>query len=159
MGMVEKIDDFVVDRVFQPLADQISDWGSTCNRVGMSLAMGVMVISVAQFFVAPVAWNLVCVMLLSPSCLWIYFKHQDYEAKDDAETVPRDRLDHCHTRVILLLIVAYSVYNAALVSSEPVLPMTLRIGGGFMFFAAFCFLACVRNPPRQRFTKMAHDSI
>jgi hypothetical protein len=154
--MIREIDDFVVDRIYQPIADMLSDCGSSGYKAGMSLAVGALVVSFVSFCLVPIPSSGVILVLTIPACHLMYQQNSHNENAQEG-TIPSDRLHYASVRVFVMFLFFFSIVQSA-GKGFSVTALLHHAATAFMICSMY-FAACVRNPPRRRFTRLAEDSV
>lgn len=147
---MRRIDDFMIDRVFQPIADRLEVW-TNCYALAAFLATGSIVCYLVVFFLPPFDPVLRCVLVLLCLCAFSNLRHcHDLERRLATNTVPPDRVTYWHWRLLALALVAENTMFAFMPSTT----------GAKIYSVSWCawtcslyFCACQRRPPRREVSR------
>lgn len=140
------IDGFLIDRVFQPLADRLARWVS-CYGIAAFLLTGFMLYHVAFYVYREEMVGLCLTALWLPGLTW---RAYDLDRNPPLGVLPAERITRYASRCgNLLLILPITVLELCASSS---LFETINQVGWLILIPAECFMACRANPPAQRRT-------
>jgi hypothetical protein len=140
-------DDFLIDRVYQPVADRLAGWIS-CYGIAAFLLTGFAISRIVYLVHNGSEW---WYWLLS---LWIFLAVADAHSQDRAtptNVVPNERIRtlSCFNRLMLTLIAFMAVTGFL---NYDVWQWVENVGW-FGAWVAFYFLACRRMPPKPKRVK------
>jgi len=147
---MRRIDDFMVDRVFQPIADRLEVW-KNCYGLAAFLATGSIACYLVAFFYPP--FNKIsvrCVLVILCVCSLSSVRNcHNLERRLATNVVSPDRIAYLPWRMVALVI---NVQNTMFAVSGTV--------GGKIYFVAWLaytcsiyFCACQRRPPRREVSR------
>ena len=141
--MLRRLDDFLIDRVFQKIADAAARWVS-CYGIAAFLLTGAGLMKVADYSVNRDWFGLAFLSLWAPG---IAYRAYQLDAKASASVLPPDRVGAMGWRLwsvatnpldLLCLLTAQTWWDYP------------RFGAWFLVTPALYFMACRRNPPKEK---------
>lgn len=148
---MRQIDDFLIDRGFQPVADWLSRWVS-CHALAAFLMTGG-VLGLMAGFLAMGYWVSIAMSgLWMPMRVWEAYQRA---AAPPSDVLPIERISWIWLRLPLLTLQTAGV---------PLHVLSIRLGdywwsavmaGWWLFTVGLYFLACRRNPPRVARARVA----
>lgn len=139
---MRKIDDFLIDRAFQPAADWLEPRIS-CYGIAAFLATGSTVAYIASF-TDGATW---VVMLLAAMNLPNIIRFHRLDEKAITDVAPAIRVVNAFWRLVAVSFVAFDV--TCWVTRTWPLNVYLSDSGWMLYTAASYFSACRRHPPRR----------
>lgn len=154
--MLSRLDDFLIDRCAQPVADRLAA-RATPMGIGASLLLGSAVLEVGRIWARHLAGtNSGVDYAMGGAFLAILFALRARYVREDGAAplgvMPAERLAGRVVRVPLLVCLPLGIlWHAVLwTGSDISLPSVLSQGSYMLETAAFYFGACRRNPPKPR---------
>lgn len=146
-----KLDDFLLDRAFQPVTDRLMGKPSAFD-VGMSLEMGAVVLEMAAdcvlFAAGWLTWNAALWDGFSCACgIWLYvFMGRQRHLVRPGVYNPL-RFMYRSLRLLALMFAVWSAVDAAMQTGRGALAYALSALSNIAFVAGMYFVSCQPRPP------------
>lgn len=159
--MIRKFDDYIFDRIFQPIADWLSDIGTSCYKVAQQTIMGAAIFFIINTVVRTndgqggVLLSVSTILLLF-ACAVLYMRIGGYENKPEG-TVPIERLEWLPHRIFVICMVLYIIFGTSLTERSSLAIMASATADILLLISMY-LMACVKNPPRKTFNRMVYNT-
>lgn len=149
-GMIQKIDDYLIDLVFQPISDRLARWVS-CYEIAQFLLVGssLIFVSVTIYYEAFLGGALTV-----PWAIFLYWRASKLQNTPINNVLPIERAEFCMFRVCL--IISEPVWLILFYTSTSYY-LLVRELGWIIIIVALYFMACRRNPPKPKAVKATWD--
>jgi hypothetical protein len=149
-----RFDEFLLDRVFQPLTDRLSDKPSAFD-VGISLELGAVVLElaadVALYSIGRLSWSAGLWDGFSCACgMWFYVFMVRQRHLVRAGAMNPLRLMYRSMRLLALGFAIWSVFTALTSHGDDALSYALNAASNFAFVAGMYLISCQPRPPGWR---------
>lgn len=143
---MRRLDDFIIDRVFQPIADRLARYWS-CYAIAAFILTG-FDLEHAAFYIykEDYVWIAVAAMWLAP----MTYRAYQLESQPVRNVLPLERIQFLALR---LLNAAFTPFVLLAVFLLPVGIRTIDDIGWAAMVVALYLMACRKNPPRQQRAK------
>ena len=150
MNVLKRLDNFIIDRVAQPLVNWAEPWTSP-RAIAASMIMGFAVLSICRFYLQSVAGTFglqkaVLSAFLLAACAVNYV----WAVYAPAVLISTLRVQPLQIVLRLLLIAAIVVIDIPVLVIEVSKDNVLTLLGSFLFGGSLYVLACSPPPPRRR---------
>lgn len=145
MSVVSAVDDFMIDRVFQPVADWLGRWVTPCEAAEFLLIGNVLARIVTATFSETISWWFVAIVL--PIDVGLIFVARYYNRTDRLGMMPRARLTMDWWRLGSLPFAVLSIITIAPHFAVPLVSETARDIANIALCCAVFLMSCRRNPP------------
>lgn len=144
--MIRYIDDTLIDRVFQPVADRCAQHAS-CYALAAFLLTGCGLAALASAVVADGTLYR-CLNLIIVPCIAVVLVRANYlDRAPPSDVMPIERIQYVNWRTANLFI---AILDLESVVGTPTLRIALNAAMWLLLTAAMFFMACRRLPPAAR---------
>ncbi len=145
--MIRRIDDFLIDRVFQPVADVSSRWCS-CYGIAAFLFTGFALEQfVYRFYLRDWLWMALGLTWI-PKRVWDAYKA---ELRPIRDVMPIDRISNFIVRVVFVVFLIPTTV-IAVAEAKDAMKTVAEISWIFLIIGEY-FMACRPRPPRRNLAK------
>jgi len=149
------IDDFIIDRIFQPISDTLASLVS-CYAIGAFLMTGGLMFSFAWDVQAQHWVNLFFDVTFGP--LYLYWAHR-MQNEPIRNVMPTNRIALLPVRIFLVVLCLFGSIPAIVINlAQGIWIEATHNFSGICMTAAFYFLACRRLPPTRRASSYARQA-
>jgi hypothetical protein len=146
MNILHTIDDWIIDRAFQPISDRLARYMS-CYGIAAFLLTGVILSNLA-YAVHDYSW--VTLVILPVWSLPLLIEAYHHDAAPVSNVLPIFRIKYFFWRMIQLVLIPNNILLA--ITSSDVWD-SQRWAAWTIVTAVLYFMACRRNPPKPRRAK------
>jgi hypothetical protein len=141
--MMRRVDNFLIDRAFQPLADTMARWVS-CYGIAAFMLTGVFLAKASDYVVNRDYFPLVLMLIYLP---FVTLRAYQLDAEPERSVLPPERATMFWFRMFSLLTNPLDVLAVAMAVNWW---DRIRFGAWLLLTPALYFMACRRNPPKPR---------
>ncbi len=143
---MRRLDDFLIDRVFQPVADALARWIS-CYGLAAFLLTGAVLAMITAIALSPDVRSVGVVLL---SVVWVVrlIEAHQLDQRASSDVLPAERIRDVYWRPAYLAVVVYDLMVEIFSLSD--LRDLMFNQGWLLNTLAVYFMACRKQPPKQR---------
>ncbi len=152
---MRRIDDFLIDRVFQPVADALARWAS-CYGIAAFLLTGAILAMITAIALAPDVRSVGAVLL---SVLWVVrlIEAHRLDRRASSDVLPAERIRDVYWRPAYIAFVVCDLMAETFGLSD--LRDLVFNQGWLLNTLAVYFMACRKQPPKQRRARVPTNAV
>ncbi len=143
---MRRLDDFLIDRVFQPIADALARWTS-CYGIAAFFLTGAILAMITSIALEPSMRSVGAVLL---SVVWVIRLIEAHlmDRRGYSDVLPEERILHVYWRPVYVAFVVFDLIREAF-GWDDFRNLILNQGWLLNTLAVY-FMACRKQPPKQR---------